>query len=256
MGLKVMSFNIRGSTYKEDGANQWKYRAGLNVWTIQRHGPDLVGFQELQRGNLRTYQEEMPRYNYPAIFWKPSKLQLLEWGGFWLNPTLDRPVPGWDAVLVRSANWARFGSVGDGATFLHLNTHLDHIGERSRLESSRLIIARLSELREDEEPLLVTGDFNSSPDSTAYKLFTDFGFRDSYLDAGGENTQTSHAFRGREYVPPHGSGRIDWILTSDGGDLGFQARSGAILHDAKPPLYPSDHYPIVTELTLSHQQFP
>ena len=49
--LRVMSFNIRGSRFS-DGDNIWPNRAPLNVETIRAHAPDLIGFQELDLGNL------------------------------------------------------------------------------------------------------------------------------------------------------------------------------------------------------------
>src|ERR671914_442322 len=42
--LRVMTFNIRGAVHR-DGENAWPHRAALNVATIARHAPDLIGFQ-------------------------------------------------------------------------------------------------------------------------------------------------------------------------------------------------------------------
>jgi endonuclease/exonuclease/phosphatase family metal-dependent hydrolase len=260
-----MTFNVRGSTFKEDGVNQWKHRADLNVRTIANANPDLIGFQEFQKGNLATYRQRLPQYSYitghrymneeaymyPAIFWRPSRLQLLEWGGFWLSSTPDRPVPDWGAELVRSANWARFRTRSDGAVFLHLNTHLDHLSERSRVESGKLILAKLSELQADGSPAVVTGDFNRSSGSPVYTLFTDAGFIDTYREAGGAETHTAHAFRGPDLeLPPGETGRLDWILVRGGRSNRSQTVSCTVLRDAEPPLYPSDHYPVVAELEL------
>lgn len=46
--LKVMSFNIRGFSYRGDGINRWENRAALNVAPIERYAPDLIGLQELR----------------------------------------------------------------------------------------------------------------------------------------------------------------------------------------------------------------
>jgi exonuclease III len=43
--------------------------------------------------------------------------------------------------------------------------------------------------------------------------------------------------------------RIDWILVR-GGELPAQVHSSDIVHDARPPLYPSDHFPVVAEVTF------
>jgi hypothetical protein len=34
----------------------------LNVETVRRQAPDVIGFQELQSGNLDTYEEKLPQY--------------------------------------------------------------------------------------------------------------------------------------------------------------------------------------------------
>ena len=50
-----MSFNVRGSFRDRDTPNAWDARAALNVETIVRSSPTVIGFQELQSGNLQTY---------------------------------------------------------------------------------------------------------------------------------------------------------------------------------------------------------
>jgi endonuclease/exonuclease/phosphatase family metal-dependent hydrolase len=47
------------------------------------------------------------------------------------------------------------------------------------------------------------------------------------------------------------AGRVDWILTKSGEEAAFVVHSCAILDDAAPPLYSSDHYPVVAELALT-----
>ena len=60
--LRVMSFNIRGFSRRGDGFNSWENRAALNVATIKRYAPDLIGLQELQAESLATYREKLPEY--------------------------------------------------------------------------------------------------------------------------------------------------------------------------------------------------
>ena len=44
--MRVMSFNVRGASHRRDGDNLWEERAAMNVETIRRCGPDVIGFQE------------------------------------------------------------------------------------------------------------------------------------------------------------------------------------------------------------------
>ncbi len=61
--LRVMSFNIRGAVH-DDGENVWPNRADLNVRTVRRYDPDLIGFQEFQLPNLEVYKTGLPGYRY------------------------------------------------------------------------------------------------------------------------------------------------------------------------------------------------
>ncbi|HLY31927.1 MAG TPA: hypothetical protein VKQ36_12930 [Ktedonobacterales bacterium] len=59
--LRVMTFNIANAINTEDdGVNAWALRADLNIATIKRYAPDLIGFQQVDQGNLETGQPENP----------------------------------------------------------------------------------------------------------------------------------------------------------------------------------------------------
>jgi hypothetical protein len=58
--LRVMTFNIANALETEDdGENAWPFRAPLNVRTIKRYTPDLIGFQQCDDGNLETYRSAL-----------------------------------------------------------------------------------------------------------------------------------------------------------------------------------------------------
>ncbi|MFO7168649.1 MAG: endonuclease/exonuclease/phosphatase family protein [Chloroflexota bacterium] len=259
--LRIMTFNIRGSRF-DDGENIWPNRARLNVATILKHAPDLIGFQEFDLGNLAFYRDHLPGYEhilgpgyndeepyqYPAIFWRPERLRLVESGGFWLSETPEVHSRSWDTACIRSAAWARFELPG-GARLLHLNTHLDHVSELARVEGARLIARRLAELWADGGPAVVTGDFNCIPGSDAYQALVAAGLSDAYLAAhpGADPVMTFHGFKGVAYrLKEHDMpGRIDWILVR-----GLQVSASEIVTDAEPPYYPSDHYPVTADCVL------
>lgn len=266
--MLLMTFNVRGS-HHPDGENAWGNRAALNVATIRRCWPALIGFQELQDGNLRAYETGLPEYahslgpryenNRPhahnAIFWDRSRMELVRTGGFWLSETPERFSRSWGTRQVRSVNWALLRTLPDGAGLLHLNTHLDHVSEAARAEGAGLI-ARWLERADLKVPVALTGDFNCEPGSAAYRVFARAGFADAHLLAGNQPTNTFHAFEGEEYRSrPGREARIDWILLrdnpgADGGGRRWRVRSCEAVRDAEPPVYPSDHYPVVAELSL------
>jgi endonuclease/exonuclease/phosphatase family metal-dependent hydrolase len=264
-----MSFNVRGSFRDRDTPNAWPERAALNVETIGRYAPEVIGFQELQSGNVETYSETLPRYDHVpgpeygngtrpslnAIFFDPERLRLLDTGGFWLSDTPERYSSSWGSRVVRSANWVYFES--SGRSLLHLNTHLDHVSKAARVEGSRLILRRVAELLDRygaRIPIIVTGDFNCRPGTPTYRNFIGGGFVDTYLVAGdddGAEAHTFHAFEGSRYRDAHsdlGPRRIDWILLRDLRGRLWPA-SHSIVRDHAGETYPSDHYPVVADLT-------
>jgi endonuclease/exonuclease/phosphatase family metal-dependent hydrolase len=130
-----------------------------------------------------------------------------------------------------------------------LNTHLDHISEQARLEGARLIVARLAQVAAAGEPLVITGDFNCDPGSPPYRVFQEAGFEDTFQTTQPHDlrdTHTYHGFRGREYpLQPGRDERIDWILTR-----GLRTQDCEIARDGQPPVFPSDHYPVVADVRV------
>ena len=266
-----MSFNVRGSFRDAGRKNAWPNRAALNVATIERHAPDLVGLQECQRGNLAAYRKNLPRYelvrgprygnvppyDFNAMLFDPGRLEFLERGRFWLSETPQKPSRSWGTRVTRSANWALFRLTGTGLTLLHLNTHLDHKSPPARREGSALIVREVEELLQrygPETPVIVTGDFNCRPGTLTYQNFANGGFIDTYLAAGNTDTEganTFHAFKGAGFQDPNpgrGPRRIDWVLLKDpAGRLRVLSHEILRDHDDRSDSYPSDHYPILAE---------
>ena len=264
--IRVLTFNIRGANH-DDGENIWERRKDLNVRTIKRHAPDLIGFQEMQEGNKATYDQELPEYRFVlgpktenepphqrnAIYWNPSRLELLDHGGFWLSETPDTWSGSWDTRCIRAANWARFHLTDDGVELVYLNTHLDHISERARLEGSRLILRQLRTIAPHPVPILLTADFNCSPNSASHGLFLGECFADAHLATRSAPTNTFHGFRGDDFEPwdPDEEVRIDWILLRDErSGRTMEVHEYRVIRDAEPPIYPSDHYPVLAEISV------
>ncbi|HET7271570.1 MAG TPA: endonuclease/exonuclease/phosphatase family protein [Rubrobacter sp.] len=111
----------------------------------------------------------------------------------------------------------------NSATFLQVNTHLDHISEPARVEGNSLILRRTEETRKNhgDLPTIITGDFNCRPGTRPYRVFIEDGFVDTFLAAGNEEDEgayTFHAFKGAQFTPEDTdklTGRIDWVLVRD-----------------------------------------
>lgn len=254
MLINIMSFNIRGTTgILVDGINAWDNRRKLNIATIQKYAPDVLGFQEAKQGNIEAYAKSLSEYSsfqglaasrrggdeYTPIYWKSHRFEPVETGNFYLSQTPDNESLGWDSSLVRVAAWLKLRERESNEVFFVLNTHFPHEGDihETRNNCAKLIIEKVNAHAADL-PVIVMGDFNATPDSAAYRSFIDAGFADSYT---GQRVNTFHNFEGENYAS---SGvHIDWILIKR-----FAAKACEVIKDARPPLFPSDHYPVLASL--------
>lgn len=184
--VKVMSFNIRYDN-PQDSANSWSHRKDMAADAIRFYDPDIVGTQEVLAHQLSDLKERLTDYEvvgvgrddgkqageYAALWFKRDRWELLDSGNFWLSATPDVAGSlGWDAACVRIATWAKLRDRSCNREILALNTHLDHVGTVARSESVKLLLHRIDSLA-NGIPAIVTGDFNSTPQSSVIRELTD-----------------------------------------------------------------------------------
>lgn len=286
MKLSIMTFNIGGFFSDRGTKYNWENRAALSAEIIRNYKPDLLGCQEAQMGNIdflrkcminydihlgqSTFSRENKKAMYNPVFWKKSRFKKSKSGGFYLSRTPCKWSKSWDSMYVRGATWINLRCIKTGNNFIHLNTHLDHYGEQARVEGSKIIIDQIAKIRKKSNtPVVLTGDFNSriwAPSGekmhayrppiikgalpkagTVYEVYSNNCFQDAYLEAGHPNsldTNTYHDFYGKDFPPA--ALRIDWILKLN-GTYKMRAKKCEIIYYAKPPVYPSDHYPVIAE---------
>ncbi len=260
--VRTMSFNIRYNT-PSDGVNAWPNRKAWVANLIRFHGADVIGVQEALAPMLADLDTLLPALarvgvgradgrsagEFSAILYRRDRLELLDSGTFWLSPTPSvAGSKGWDAAIERVATWARFRDRRSGCSYVHLNTHFDHIGEVARQQSARLIRERLAALS-DGVPVVVTGDLNSDPQSGAYRVLTGDSvanaitpLRDAFVASQGGHygpTSTWTAFKAIE-----AGRRIDYVMVSPN----VRVLTHAILSDSWDGRFPSDHLPVVADL--------
>ena len=176
-GLKVMSYNIRlGSA--QDGTNSWALRYTATGKMLEDQKPDVFGVQEALEYQVR-YIEEMCGYEsvgvgrengkkegeHMSIFWNKKAVSMLKWGTFWLSETPEKPSKGWDAECFRTATWALMKDKKTGKKFYFVNTHLDHVGREAQKNGLKLIVDRIASINPEGYPMVLTGDFNITPDN-------------------------------------------------------------------------------------------
>ena len=255
--FRVMSFNIRYDT-PNDGENAWPHRKDMAASVIRFHDADFAGLQEALLGQIEDLAARLPGYQwigvgrtdgksegeFTPIFYRADRFEEVEHDTFWLSET--PAVPGsksWDTAITRIATWGIFRDRRSGERFVVLNTHFDHIGTEARAESARLIVERLAAF---DLPTIVTGDFNTTPDSEPYRILTAEGSR---LKDAFDVTQFPHhgpttTWNGFEAIAP--DRRIDFVFVDDEVRV---IRHG-ILSETVDGRFPSDHLPVIAEVRL------
>lgn len=252
--LRVMTFNIRLLT-KNDVPNNWDARRDIAIQMLRAEDPDVIGTQELFKRQGDDIVASLPQYawfgegrrggdddEHMGVFYRKDRLRVLDSGNFWLSDTPE--VPGsqtWGNLYPRMVTWARFERIADGATFTLYNTHLPYRDEDEplRIRCVELIKERLDRLPQ-KDPVIITGDFNTSPDSRVHTILST-KFTDAWTAApqrsGPEGT--FHDFTGQPRR------RIDWIMIR-----GLNAKWAKTVTMQRDGRYPSDHFPVIVELDL------
>ncbi len=259
--VRVMSFNIRYGT-ANDGENHWDKRKEFLIATIRAFNPDLLGTQETL-GFQRDYlAAQLPGYEalgagrddgkeqgeMAALYFKRDRFEKLDGGHFWLSETPDiAGSKNWDAALTRMVTWVKLRDKRNprARPLLFFNTHFDHRGEQARIESARLLRRRIAEAAKTCR-VIVTGDFNTGEETTAYRAFfggADAPVFDVYRARHATRTNDEGTFSSFKATRTTGP-RIDWI----GASREWQAVSAAIDRTARDGRTPSDHFPVVAVL--------
>ena len=253
--LKVMSFNIRLSV-ESDKDNAWPKRKEEALALLEYYHPDFFGVQEALPEQMKDIKTGLKNYDFvgvgrddgkekgefSAIFYDTQKLKIVKSGTFWLSETPEKPSKGWDAALNRICTYAIFKDVKSKKEFLALNIHFDHVGNVARVKSSELILQKAKELNPKNLPLVLTGDFNLTEDSESVKILSK-NLKDTYYHSEKPHYGPKGTFTGFNVneIPQN---RIDYIFVKD-----FKIKSHRHINDRRENLlYPSDHFPVLSEI--------
>lgn len=254
--IKVASYNIRLDTPK-DSLNAWPLRKENVKALIQYHGFDLIGIQEAFHHQLLGLVE-MPGFAYfgagrddgkragehSAILYKKDRFSIVKSGNFWLSETPEVPGKGWDATCCnRICSWAEFKDKQSGKNFYVFNAHFDHQGSVARRESGKLMVEKMKAIAKNV-PVICMGDFNSTPETEQIKTISSF-LNDTFLISKMPPYGPVGTFNSFEFTASM-KDRIDYIFVSKD----FDVSKYAVLTDAKDQRYPSDHLPVVVNVSL------
>lgn len=253
--ITIMSYNIRYGT-APDGDHVWENRREAAAAMINDQHPAAFGVQEALDFQLQYLLDNCPDYEcvgvgredgehggeHMSIFYDTERVELLDWGTYWLSETPEVPSKGWDAACKRTATWTLLKDKKNKRNFFFVNTHLDHVGWDARRNGLKLIVERIAAMNPDGWPMVLTGDMNVTPENDAFadlrKIMSDS--RDT-----AEETDKGPTFHGWGKRDP--GAVIDYVFYS-----GFTSCSKfeVIRQPYAGRPYVSDHYPVKSTLNF------
>lgn len=255
--IAALTYNIRYDN-PGDGPDAWPERRDHLAAQLRFYNPDVFGIQEGLHRQVEYLSQQFPDFQrvgggrddgkeageYSALYFRKARFGLLESGMFWLSETPDRPSKGWDAALPRICTYAHLYDSLAAKRLWVFNTHFDHIGEVARLRSAELIVKKIKELNEGNEPTILLGDFNSPPDQ-APAQFLSRALTDTRSVSQEPSFGPSGTFNSFKFNEPV-TLLIDYIFI---GGNDFRVKKHAVLSDSRNCHYPSDHLPVLARMS-------
>ncbi|OYD43436.1 endonuclease/exonuclease/phosphatase family protein [Sphingobacterium cellulitidis] len=258
--IKVLTCNIRVDL-EEDAAKGlgWKDRREACLAVIKRQKADLIGFQEVLKGQFLDLKEQLTDYfafgfdgpemdqykegyhgiaKNPILFSK-KRFELLAASAYWLSETpLKAGSMSWGSARARNAVNVRLLDKKTKREIRLSNLHLDHISNEAKEGQIKVVLGDAAQYQADF-PQVLTGDFNVGMDSNVYRDVMEAGWKDSYVQVKGDEIPegTTHGFKG-DNPSRKKSKKIDFIFMK--GPL--KAVETNIIKDSYKGMLPSDHY--------------
>lgn len=256
--VRVASFNIHYTTPNQDDI-VWDERRDAVRQVIGEMQADIIAFQEMETfvgGHFNTENiqldwvlEHYPEYSAGAygdaaefpitqpIIFRTDRFVLRDQGWFFYSETPDE-------IYSRTFNdsypayttWVDLEHRNSGERLVVVNNHFDYGSGRNRRLSARLVAERIEPWLDASVPTVVLGDFN------APSFWSPMGFlKKQGLELLRPAGSTFHFNRGWNLVPA-----IDHILINPALKPVDRLQR---FDDSYQGIYPSDHYPVLVELS-------
>lgn len=254
--INAMTYNIKYDNIN-DTVNNWNDRKESMMKLIEHYNPSVIGMQEVLHRQITYIDSALTDFHYigvgrddgqqkgeyAPIFYNHSTFKVLKSNTFWLSPTPEKVSKGWDASLERICTYGLFENKTDQSKFYFFNTHFDHRGKIAREKSAELILEKIQEINVQGYPVVLTGDFNLSPEEKPIQ------FLKKNLHEGMDYTLAPfYGPRGTFSGFNHSrtlDHKIDYIFVK-----GFKVLSYIHIDDRKENnKHISDHLPILAHLT-------
>jgi endonuclease/exonuclease/phosphatase family metal-dependent hydrolase len=249
--MKIMTFNLRYDN-ETDGEHSWSFRQGSMLRMIHKHQADVIGTQETSDRIFAYLQAHCPEYELVgdgreanrlgercAVMIRKDKYRILKTETVWLNGNFTLA-----GDLDPDEGFARICTmvlIQDKTTLVKtriFNCHMAYQSETVILRNGKNLLKTIERFRHTKIPFILMGDFNSPIDHPIHQALLR-KFKEAYLALNQTRPNTFHA-----YGDPLGIIAIDFIYT----DL-LTFTSVTTDTTRFEGLYPSDHYPVIAELT-------
>jgi endonuclease/exonuclease/phosphatase family metal-dependent hydrolase len=248
MQLKLISSNIRYEN-AHDGIHSWENRRPLLQKIITDFHPDILATQEGREHQIKSLGQLLPLKlieshrewiedrMYPCLYINEEQMKVKNSGDIWLSETPLTPGSfSFKSSFPRLFTWMQVTHLVNNQDYFIVNTHLDHVLEETRLEQIKVLIHEVEILNKEQLPLILMGDFNTSPASKVREfILNSLNLKDPWIESGFPEETSHHGFK------QDSGDRIDWILIP-------QAFSVSSIHLEKNSfngIFPSDHYPLL-----------
>ena len=257
---RVLAYNVRYELGDVE-PRSWERRRDAVAETILQQDPDLVALQEVWRGQLGDLQERLPGYEWvvpkdgeehAAIAYRSGRYSLVESGSRWLSEPETAPgVPGWDSDYQKRFVYSTLHDEHTDTAVVLFSVHLPFTGERAPREAMLLVREAVTDVGTDL-PVVVAGDFNTSPGEVVYELanqhrepFRDLQYASDLADSveGPELTFTGFPGDGEDAC------NIDHVLVTP--DVSVVRTATVVPESETAEFKPSDHRPIVADVLLT-----
>ena len=253
--VRVMSYNIRCRDVNGEPVEE---RTDPGMRQILEIMPDSVGIQEATDYWMKYLDENLVLYDWVGvdrdygispleggescpIFYLKSRFKVLDSGNFWLSETPDQPSYGPGAACRRICTWAKLQNRLTGETYVHVNSHFDHISEDARVVGAEIVNRYIAE-HFSGVPVVFTADMNTTEAGEAYATMTT-NLKNARTSAADAVSYGTFHDCSPETNAAH---TIDFILCSDC----VQVKTFRVVTKGVDGRFTSDHFPLYADLIL------
>ena len=255
----VCSFNMRTDCGADKGDLVWTNRLPRILKIIEDHRLDVIGAQELKENQVADLRKALGPKGYKLVgrgrlaggksegvyvIYNAKRFDCSASDTFQLSETPDVwGSSSWNSAYPRTCVWVQLKDRESGTEFRLYNTHLDNVSELARMKGMELTVGKINADVSAGMTAFLTGDFNNE-----LKPGNAIDYVRKSMNDTAELSATPHQGPAKTL---HGYNRqavtlIDYIFVK--GKV--RVLSHATIDDLPDGKFPSDHFPVVVNVTL------